>query len=197
MFTGRLDELRQALRQLPGIGDKSAQRLAMHLLTRGRETAVNLARCLVDAVDAYRTCSVCGMMAETDPCPLCADESRDPSLLCVVEGTQDVFLLEATREYRGQYFVLGRLLSPLDGIGPAEIRFPELHQRVKDLKPAEIILAINPSAEGEATIHYIATNLTDLPVRVTRLSTGIPFGGDIGYASPITLSNALTRRHSV
>jgi recombination protein RecR len=197
MFTGRLGELQQQLRRLPGIGDKTAQRLALHLLTRGREHALTLARSLVEAVETYRLCPVCNCMTETDPCPICADTTRDASLLCVVEGSQDVFLLENTREYKGYYFVLGHLLSPLDGIGPEEIRFPQLRKLVGERQPREVILAINPSAEGETTIHYLATELADLNVRVTRLSTGIPFGGDIGYSSTVTLSNALTRRYTV
>jgi recombination protein RecR len=197
MFTGRLGDLQQALRRLPGIGEKSAQRLALHLLTKGREHALDLARSLVEAIGASTRCSVCLTLSESDPCPICADEGRNRDLLCVVEGVPDVYLLENTREYRGYYFVLGGLLSPMDGIGPKEIHAPELRDLIESRGPSEVILAINPSAEGETTIHYLAEMLHTLPARVTRLSTGIPFGGDIGYSSPVTLSNALTRRYTV
>lgn len=197
MFSGKLGELQQQLKRLPGIGEKSAQRLALHLLIQGRKQAVNLARSLVDAVETYRLCSRCRMLAETDPCPICSDPARDERVLCVAESTQDVFILENTKEYRGRYFVLGHLLSPLEGIGPEDIGIAALRELIQGSTVEEVILAINPSAEGETTMHYLAQNLSEFPVRITRLSTGIPFGGDIGYASPVTLSNALNRRYKV
>jgi recombination protein RecR len=137
------------------------------------------------------------MLSETDPCIYCADDSRESNKICVVENSQDVFLMENTHEYHGKYFVLGSLLSPLDGIGPEEINFLLLMDLIKKDGVEEIILALNPSAEGESTINFIASQMEELPVKITRLSTGLPFGGDIEYTNSITLGNALKRRYSV
>ena len=137
------------------------------------------------------------MLSENDLCDFCADSSRTDSHLCVVENTQDVYLIDNTHEFHGRYFVLGNLLSPLDGIGPQEINFSKLLELIKNNGIEELILALNPSAEGESTISYIASQLEELPVRITRLSTGLPFGGDIEYTSSLTLGNALKRRYSV
>jgi len=197
MFSGLLGELVQNLKKLPGIGNKSAQRLAMHLISGDKTKALLLAESIQNAVENYTNCSICNMLTETDPCDFCADVMRQKSSLCVVENTQDIYLIENTHEYRGKYFVLGNLLSPLDGIGPEEINYPKLHELIRANGINELILALNPTAEGESTINYIASQLEDTKTSITRLSTGLPFGGDIEYTSSITLGNALKRRYSV
>jgi len=197
MINDVIAELKKNLRLLPGIGDKTAQRLAMHLITQDKQISLNLSQAINDAVERIKECSVCNMLTESDPCKFCNDPGRDSAKLCIVESTQDVFIIENTHEYKGMYFVLGCLISPLDGIGPAEIHFKELEQRINNNEIEEIILALNPSAEGESTINFLAHNLSKHLLKLTRLSTGIPFGGDIVYSSSITLSNAFRRRYSV
>ncbi|MCF7792369.1 MAG: recombination mediator RecR [Candidatus Cloacimonetes bacterium] len=197
MFEGLLGELVQNLKRLPGIGNKSAQRLAMHIVAGDKIQALDLADSIQKAVENFTHCSVCNMLTETDPCRFCSDTSRQSDHLCVVENTQDIHLIENTHEFHGRYFVLGKLLSPLDGIGPNEINFPQLMQLMESENTEELILALNPSAEGESTISFIASHLEDKNVNITRLSTGLPFGGDLEYTSPITLGNALKRRYSV
>jgi recombination protein RecR len=197
MFSGLLDELIQNLKKLPGIGNKSAQRLAMHLISMDKDKAFQLAESIQNAVENYTNCSVCNMLSENDPCELCANDSRQKNYLCVVENTQDIYLIENTHEYHGRYFVLGNLLSPLDGIGPDEINFPHLMNLIQKDGIDELILALNPSAEGESTINFIASHVEESKINITRLSTGLPFGGDIEYTSSITLGNALKRRYSV
>ena len=197
MFSGLLGELVQNLKKLPGIGNKSAQRLAMHLISMEKTKALLLAESIQNAVKNYTNCSICNMLSESDPCEFCADEMRQKNSLCVVENSQDIFLIENTHEFRGKYYVLGNLLSPLDGIGPDEINFPKLLDMIQNDGINELILALNPSAEGESTINFIASQLEDTNISITRLSTGLPFGGDIEYTSSITLGNALKRRYSV
>ncbi|MCD4828077.1 MAG: recombination mediator RecR [Candidatus Cloacimonetes bacterium] len=197
LFHGSLGELQKHLKQLPGIGAKTAQRLALHLVASERELALGLADSLRLAVADYHACPRCLMLTDAPMCAFCADENRDDTRLCVVESTLDVYLLEQTGEYHGRYFVLGGLLSPLDGVGPDEIHLPELLELLRSRQVEEVILALNPSTEGESTIDYLGSLLAELPPTVTRLSTGIPFGGDIGYTSQVTLSNALLRRFSI
>jgi recombination protein RecR len=197
MFTGLLAELEKNLKKLPGIGTKSAQRLAMHLIGMEKNSALELSESISLAVENYQNCSRCNMLSEDEVCSFCADTNRNDTHLCVVENTQDVYLIDNTHEFHGRYFVMGNLLSPLDGIGPQEINFPNLLKLIKNNGIEELILALNPSAEGESTISYIAHQLEDLPVRITRLSTGLPFGGDIEYTNSLTLGNALKRRYSV
>ena len=197
MFTGLLAELAKNLKKLPGIGTKSAQRLAMHLIGMEKNSALELAESIRMAVDNYQNCLKCNMLSENELCNFCADSSRNDTHLCVVENTQDVYLIDNTHEFHGRYFVLGNLLSPLDGIGPQEISFPKLLGLIKSNGIEELILALNPSAEGESTMSYIVSQLEELSVRITRLSTGLPFGGDIEYTSSLTLGNALKRRYSV
>jgi recombination protein RecR len=194
MFNGLLKDLAQNLKQFPGVGEKTAQRLAMFLISQDKDRSRNLAQSILDAVDKYNNCTQCNMLAETDPCSFCSDTERDTKRICVVENTADVFLIQNTHEFRGIYFVLGHLLSPLDGIGPTEINFEKLADRIKQIKPEEIILALNPSPEGETTINYIASQLQPMNIAITRLSTGLPFGGDIEYTSSMTLSHAFKRR---
>jgi recombination protein RecR len=193
-FQGLLQELVQNLRQLPGIGEKTAQRLAMFLVSQDKDKSRSLAMSILDAVEHYKHCSICNMLAETDPCPFDANPERDTRRLCVVENTPDVYLIDNTHEFNGSFFVLGHLLSPLEGIGPEEINFPQLAAKIALEKPEEIILALNPSPEGETTMSFIASQLQDSNIRITRLSTGLPFGGDIEYTSSITLSHAFKRR---
>ncbi len=197
MFSGLLAELVQNLKKLPGIGSKSAQRLAMYLISMDKEKALELSESIRKTVESYTNCSVCNMLTETDPCLFCADTNRNDNVLCVVENTQDIYLIENTHEYSGKYFVLGNLLSPLDGIGPEDIKFSKLLKLVETNKIRELILALNPSAEGESTISFLASKFEGHQLKITRLSTGLPFGGDIEYTSSLTLGNALKRRYSV
>ena len=197
MFSGLLAELVQNLKKLPGIGSKSAQRLAMYLISMDKAKALELSESIRKTVESYTNCSICNMLTETDPCLFCADTNRNDNVLCVVENTQDIYLIENTHEYRGKYFVLGNLLSPLDGIGPNDINFPKLLKLVETNKISELILALNPSAEGESTISFLASKFESHQLKITRLSTGLPFGGDIEYTSSLTLGNALKRRYSV
>ena len=197
MFSGLLAELEQSLKKLPGIGRKSAQRLAMHLISMEKQEALELAGSIRNAVENYSNCSICNMLTETDPCRFCSDRSRHQNLLCIVENTQDVYLVEDTNEYKGRYFVLNNLLSPIDGIGPEEINFPKLLELLKSDNIDEVVLALNPSAEGGTTINYLDLQISEYISKVTRLSTGLPFGGDIEYTSSLTLGNAFKRRYSV
>ena len=197
MFSGLLAELVHNLKKLPGIGSKSAQRLAMYLISMEKTKALELAESIQNTVKNYEKCSVCNMLTENDPCHFCSDYTRNQNFLCIVENTQDIYLIEDTNEFKGRYFVLNNLLSPLDGIGPNEINFPKLLELLKSDGIDEIILALNPSAEGESTISFLASQFEELKVKVTRLSTGLPFGGDIEYTSSLTLGNALKRRYSV
>jgi len=197
MFNGLLEDLVNDLKKLPGIGSKTAQRLAIHLISKEKTEALKLADSIKDAVQSYKNCSICNMLSETDPCRFCKDTTRMSNVICVVENTQDAYLIESLHEFKGRYFVLNELLSPLDGIGPEEINFPKLQKIINSGVINEIILALNPSAEGESTINYLASQFEEKDVKITRLSTGLPFGGDIEYTSSLTLSNAFKRRYSV
>ncbi len=197
MYTGLLDELVQQLKRLPGIGQKSAQRLAMYIINQDNAFGLQLANTIKDSVEAFSNCSICNMLTEVDPCRFCSDSSRNQQQLCIVENTQDVFLIENTGDFHGRYFVLGALLSPLDGIGPDEIGFNQLNDLVRDIDVKEVIFAINPSAEGETTMNFIASKFESSTIEFTRLSTGLPFGSDIEYTSAVTLKNALRRRYSL
>ena len=197
MFNGFLEDLVNNLRKLPGIGSKTAQRLAIHLISKEKADAVSLADSIKVAVQSYDNCSVCNMLSETEPCKFCSDETRLSNVICVVENTQDAYLIEDLHEFKGKYFVLNELLSPLDGIGPDEINYPKLEKMIISGMINEIILALNPSAEGESTINFLASQFEGKNVKITRLSTGLPFGGDIEYTSSLTLSNAFKRRYSV
>ncbi len=197
MFNGFLEELVKNFQKLPGIGYKTAQRLAIHLISKEKSDAIYLADSIKKAVHSYKNCSICNMLAETDPCRFCNDSSRLSNVICVVENTQDAYLIEDLHEFKGKYFVMNELLSPLDGIGPDEINFPKLEKIINSGEIDEIILALNPSAEGESTINFLASQFEEKNIKITRLSTGLPFGGDIEYTSSITLSNAFKRRYSV
>ena len=190
------ERLASELQRLPGIGSKSAARLAYYLLRSPREEADRLARTVSETREAVRRCSVCNTLTESDPCGVCSDPERDGTILCVVEEPGNVAAIEKTREYRGRYHVLWGALSPLKGIGPDEIDTAGLVARVTpDVR--EVILATNPNVEGEATALYIARRLKGTGVRVTRIAFGLPVGGDIEYADEVTMARSLENRREL
>ncbi len=184
----------EQLSRLPGIGRKSAQRIVFHLLRIDEEDVRELAQSLLELKQKVRHCSVCFNLSEEDPCRICSDPQRDRSVVCVVEQANDVLALERTGQYRGLYHVLGGALSPLDGIGPDNLRIAELVRRLEKGEIREVIVATNPNAEGEATAVYLARLLKPLGVRITRIARGIPMGSDLEYADEVTLSRALEGR---
>jgi recombination protein RecR len=188
-----LQQLIEEFSQLPGIGRKSAQRLALYLLKQPREDVVKMARTLVNMKDRIRYCSECWNITEVDPCPICASPKRDRSTICVVEEPNDVMAVEKTNDFKGLYHVLGGSLSPLDGIGPDELKAKELITRCAN-GITEVILALNPNVEGEATTLYLTRLLKPLGVRVSRIARGHPVGGDLEFADEATLSKALEGR---
>jgi recombination protein RecR len=190
------ERLAAELQKLPGIGAKSAARLAYHLLRSAPEEAERLSRAISESRDAVRRCSVCNTLTESDPCEVCSDPQRDPSLLCVVEEPGNVVAIEKTREYRGRYHVLWGALSPLKGIGPEEIDVEGLVRRVAG-PVREVILATNPNVEGEATALYVARRLRPTGVRVTRIAFGLPVGGDIEYADEVTMARSIENRREL
>jgi recombination protein RecR len=185
------------LARLPGIGEKTAQRLAFHVLDAGPEYAEALAGALVAAVRDVRLCSSCQTLTDRDPCGICADPRRDPRLLCVVEGVPDLVAVERTHEFRGRYHVLHGALSPLDGVGPSDLKIRELLVRLEREPADEVVIATNPDVEGEATALYLARLLKPLGVRVSRIAQGIPMGGDLEYADQVTLARALSGRRDL
>ena len=190
------DRLAAELQRLPGIGAKSAARLAYHLLRAPAEEAERLSRAIAEARAAVRRCSVCNTLTEPDPCEVCSDPQRDASLLCVVEDPGNVAAIDKTREFKGRYHVLGGALSPLKGIGPDEIDVAGLMRRVTpDVK--EVILATNPNVEGEATALYLGRRLKPMGVRVSRIAFGLPVGGDIEYADEVTMARSLENRREL
>ncbi|MGB9887493.1 MAG: recombination mediator RecR [Moorellales bacterium] len=192
-----LARLIEALHRLPGIGPKSAQRLAFYLLGCPEEEALALARAITEARSKVKPCSVCAHLTDVDPCRFCRDPARDRSLICVVEQPRDVVAIERTGEYKGLYHVLHGALSPLEGIGPDELRIAQLVARLQGGEVKEVILATNPNPEGEATALYIARLCRPLGVRVTRLAHGLPVGGDLEYADELTLGRALSGRQEL
>ena len=191
---GRLIE---ALRCLPGVGPKSAQRMAYHLLERDRQGARELATCLLEAVEHVGHCRECRTLTEGELCPVCASDKRDHSLLCIVESPSDVQAIEQSTGYNGLYFVLMGHLSPLDGIGPEDIGLDLLAHRFDSGEVGEVILATNPTVEGEATAHYIGSMLHQRGIRVTRIAHGVPLGGELEYIDGNTLSHAFHGRREV
>ena len=188
-----LQQLIEEFSRLPGIGRKSAQRIALFVLKQPRDEVVRIAKALVNVKDRIRYCSVCCNITEGDPCAICASPRRDRATICVVEEPNDVIALEKTNEFRGLYHVLGGSLSPLDGVGPDELKVKELLARV-DAGVSEVILAMNPNVEGEATTIYLSRLLKPLGVRVSRIARGLPVGGDLEFADEATLSRALEGR---
>jgi len=197
MYEGVVQDLIDELGRLPGVGPKSAQRIAFHLLAADPVDVRRLAHVLVEVKDRVKFCSVCGNVAEEDTCRICRDPRRDPAVLCVVEEPKDVVAIERTREYRGRYHVLGGAISPIDGIGPDELRIRELLPRLADGTVVEVILATDPNLEGEATATYLTRFLAGMGLRVTRLASGLPVGGDLEYADEVTLGRAFEGRRSV
>ncbi len=189
-----LEELIEQLGKLPGIGKKTAQRLAFHLLRVDQEEALALAHAVERLRLEVGTCERCGNVAETQPCYLCADPKRDPHVLCVVEQPGDVVALERTAAFHGLYHVLRGTLSPLDGVGPADLRVAELAERIRREGMQEVILAMNPTAQGEATAHFLADFLSELGVTVSRIARGVPMGSDIELSDSATLVRALEGR---
>ncbi|HET8724703.1 MAG TPA: recombination mediator RecR [Anaeromyxobacteraceae bacterium] len=185
------------LARLPGIGEKTAQRLAFHVLEAGPAYAEALAAAVVGVVRDVRCCSRCQTLTEADPCAICADERRDARLLCVVEGVPDLVAIERTHEYRGRYHVLHGALSPLDGVGPGDLKIRELLVRLETEPAEEVVIATNPDVEGEATALYLARLLKPLGVRVSRIAQGVPMGGDLEYADQVTLARALAGRRDL
>ncbi len=194
VFSPRLEELVESLRRLPGVGPKSAQRMALHLLQRDRDGARRLASAIEEAVEQVGHCSECGLLTETGRCGLCASSERRRELLCIVESTADVVALEQATDYSGLYFVLGGHLSPLDGIGPEELGLDRLEQRLAGGEVEEIILATNPTIEGEATAHYLQGLAAENGVRTTRIAHGVPMGGALEQVDQGTLSHAFMGR---
>lgn len=192
-----LARLVEALRCLPGVGPKSAQRMAFHLLERDREGGRRLAESLLEAMEKVGHCRSCRTLSETGLCPICASPSRDRSLLCVVESPADVMAVEQATGYRGVYFVLMGHLSPLDGIGPEELKLDELVRRLDEGEIQEIILATNPTVEGEATAHFIAELAHARGIRATRIAHGVPLGGELEYVDGGTLSHAFAGRRDI
>ena len=190
-------QLIDALRCLPGVGPESAQRMAFHLLERDRDGARKLSRALDAAVEHIGHCKQCRTLSETEVCALCADPGRDRSLICIVETPVDVLALEQATDYRGNYFVLMGHLSPLDGIGPAELGLDAFEERLKQGGVSEIILATNPTVEGETTAHYISQMAAEYGVQATRLAHGIPLGGELEYIDSGTLAHAFSGRQRV
>ena len=193
MFEGPVQRLIDELSRLPGIGAKSAQRLAFHLLTVEEADARRLSAAIGDMRDQVRQCERCFNVAAGELCAICRDTRREETVICVVERPQDIVVVERTQEYRGLYHVLGGALSPINGIGPAQLRFDELKGRLGS-GVAELIVATNPTVEGDATAMYIAREFKPLGVRVTRLASGLPVGGDLDYADELTLGRALIGR---
>ncbi|MCR3921279.1 MAG: recombination mediator RecR [Firmicutes bacterium] len=187
----------ESFQKLPGVGPKTAQRLAFFVLTLPREEVVQMARAMVNAKDKTRYCRICGNFTDSEVCTVCADKRRDSSVICVVQDARDVMALERMREFKGLYHVLGGAISPIDGIGPDQLRMRELLERLKKGRTQEVILATNPTVEGEATAFYVARIVKPLGIRVTRLAHGLPVGGDLEYADEVTLSRALEGRREL
>jgi recombination protein RecR len=197
MYEGAIQDLIDELGRLPGVGPKSAQRIAFHLLAAESVDVERLADTLRRVKDEVKFCSICGNVAQSDVCRICGDVRRDPAVICVVEEPKDVVAIERTREFRGRYHVLGGAISPIDGIGPDDLRIRELMVRLQDSAVTEIILATDPNLEGEATATYLARLLKDLDVTVSRLASGLPVGGDLEYADEVTLGRAFSGRRRV
>ena len=192
-----LNKLINELSRLPGIGGKTAQRLAFHILSMDEKSAMELANAISDAKKSMTYCSVCGNLTDTDPCAICSDDSRDKSTICVVESPKDVVAMEKIREYRGYYPVLHGAISPMDGIGPDDINLRSLIVRLQDEAVKELIIATNPNIEGEATAMYIARLIKPSGIKVTRIAHGIPVGGDLEYADEVTLLKAVEGRREL
>jgi recombination protein RecR len=194
VYEGVVQDLIDELGRLPGVGPKGAQRIAFHLLAADPVDVRRLADVLIEVKAKVRFCVTCGNVAQDEQCRICADPRRDPHLLCVVEEPKDVVAIERTREFRGRYHVLGGAISPIEGVGPDDLRTRELMERLADGTITEIILATDPNLEGEATATYLARLIKPMGLRVTRLASGLPVGGDLEYADEVTLGRAFEGR---
>lgn len=196
-FTRPLAKLIEEFQKFPGVGPKSAQRMAFFVLDLSSEEAQRLAAAIIDAKEKVKHCSICFHLSAQDPCELCSDERRDRKVICVVADARDVIALERTREYRGSYHVLRGLISPMDGRGPDQLSIRELIQRLQAGGVNEVILAINPTVEGDATVLYLTQLLKPCGVKVSRIAFGLPMGSDLEYADDITLSKAMEGRREI
>lgn len=197
MYDGIVQELIDELGRLPGIGPKSAQRIAFHILQTETFDVSRLAQVLTEVREKVKFCEICGNVGEEARCGICRDARRDPTLICVVEEAKDVVAIERTREFRGLYHVLGGSISPMDGIGPDDLRIRQLLTRLSDGTVTEVIIATDPNMEGEATATYITRLLAAIEVKVSRLAFGLPVGGDLEYADEVTLGRAFEGRRTV
>jgi recombination protein RecR len=197
MYEGIVQDLIDELGRLPGVGPKSAQRIAFHILAADPVDVLRLADTLRQVKDQVRFCEVCGNVAQEQQCRICRDPRRDVSILCVVEEPKDVVAIEKTREFRGKYHVLGGAISPIDGIGPDDLRIRELMARLADTTVTEVILATDPNLEGEATATYLARLIAPMGLTVSRLASGLPVGGDLEYADEVTLGRAFAGRRAL
>ncbi|MCM3089259.1 DNA replication and repair protein RecR [Bhargavaea ginsengi] len=192
-----ISKLIDSFMKLPGIGPKTAARLAFHVLDMKEDTVLEFSKALVDAKRDLTFCSVCGHITDTDPCRICKDESRNKTMVCVVQEPKDVIAMEKMRDFNGLYHVLHGAISPMDGIGPEDINIPDLLKRLQDETVQEVILATNPTIEGEATAMYISRLIKPSGIRTTRIAHGLPVGGDLEYADEVTLSKALEGRREL
>ncbi len=197
MYEGIVQDLIDELGRLPGVGPKSAQRIAFHILGEDPEDVKRLAEVLLEVKEKVQFCEICGNVAQNPQCRICLDPKRDPSVLCVVEEPKDVVAIEKTREFRGGYHILGGSINPIDGVGPDDLRIRELMLRLADGSVTEVILATDPNLEGEATATYLSRLLVPLGLTVSRLASGLPVGGDLEYADEITLGRAFAGRREV
>jgi recombination protein RecR len=197
MYEGAIQDLIDELGRLPGIGPKSAQRIAFHIIQSERVDVTRLADVLRTVKERVKFCTECGNISEEDLCRICQDPRRDSSIICVVEEPKDVMAIEKTREFRGKYHVLGGAISPIDGVGPESLRIRELMIRLGDTEIQELIIATDPNLEGEATASYLIRQIKPLGVKVSRLASGLPVGGDLEYADEVTLGRAFEGRRTV
>jgi recombination protein RecR len=197
MYEGALQQLIDELGRLPGVGPKSAQRIAFYLIEAESDVALNLATVLKEVREKVRFCESCGNVSEGEKCSICADQKRDQGLICVVEDSKDIAAIERTREFRGLYHVLGGAISPIAGIGPDQLRIKQLMKRLADPSIREVIIATNPNLEGEATATYLIRMLAPLEIPVSKLASGLPVGGDLEYADDMTLGRAFEGRRRV
>lgn len=197
MYEGALQQLIDELGRLPGVGPKSAQRIAFYLIEAETDVALSLSEVLKEVREKVRFCENCGNVSESEKCSICSDQKRDQGLICVVEDSKDIAAIERTREFRGLYHVLGGAISPIAGIGPDQLRIKQLMKRLADPNIREVIIATNPNLEGEATATYLIRMLTPLEILVSKLASGLPVGGDLEYADDMTLGRAFEGRRRV
>lgn len=197
MYEGIVQDLIDELGRLPGVGPKSAQRIAFHILGADPDDVQRLAEVLLEVKAKVQFCTVCGNVAQSEICRICSDPKRDLSVLCVVEEPKDVVAIEKTREFRGRYHILGGAINPIDGVGPDDLRIRELMIRLGDNSVTEVIIATDPNLEGEATATYLSRTIAPLGITVSRLASGLPVGGDLEYADEITLGRAFAGRRQV